>query len=491
MKAWLSSLLILATLSGACKKASFQSVDGSANKLAKVGGGDGGGESSDSNPNLIVTVPVAELPIGGKTTQATAKMKDGTIPSVNWTVTAEPGHDPGTIDPNGVYTSPKTGTPPFIVKITGTLKNDPAVHSTVPLIIVPENNGGIGLIVTVPVPQLKVGGNKTTAIATLKDGTMNPPVKWSVTGPAGKDLGTIDPMSGEYTSPLMGNDQFAVIVTATLIANDTINGSTSLVIVPLEITKAELIVTVPSPQIKMGENKITAVAVLKDGTKNPPVKWVVMGPVGKDPGTIDQSGVYTSPRVSTEKYPVIITAILIADESVRGSVPLTIIPEEVIFARCTKANVIFPIVADVFELAANTTALPGDWKKQKYVTTVCMDQYNVPEREFTTGFPDVPSLFEWFALNTRTTIVAPNDGEYKFRLISDDGSKLWIDGQIKIENDGLHQTAAKDVTVNLKKGDHTLTLDYFQGPRLKIALVLQWRKPGDAGFSVVPRTAFK
>jgi hypothetical protein len=43
----------------------------------------------------------------------------------------------------------------------------------------------------------------------------------------------------------------------------------------------------------------------------------------------------------------------------------------------------------------------------------------------------------------------------------------------------------------MKKGDHALTLDYFQGPRYKIALILQWKKPGDAGFEVVPKSAFK
>ncbi|RYZ59379.1 MAG: hypothetical protein EOP07_04165 [Proteobacteria bacterium] len=487
MKAWLSTFLILATLAGACKKASFESVDGSLNKLATGGGS---GDLGNSNPDLIVSVPVAELPFGNKTTKATAKSKDGTIPSVFWTVTADPGQDPGTIDADGTYTSPKTGDPHTVV-ITATRKDDPSVTSSVPLKIVPVDNGGIGIIVTVPVPQLKVGGNTTTAVATLKDGTKNPPVKWSVMGPTGKEVGSIDPNTGVYTSPITGNDQFAVIITATLVANENIKGSTSLVIVPNDMTKAELIVTVPSPEIKVGENKITAVATLKDGTKNPPVKWIVMGPTGKDPGTIDQNGVYTSPRVGTEKYPVIISATLVSDPSVTGSVPLTIIPEDVVFARCTKANMIFPIVADVFELPANTGTLPSDWPKQKYVTTVCMDQYNVPEREFTAGFPDVPSLFEWFALNTRTTIVAPSDGDYTFRLISDDGSKLFIDNKMIINNDGPHQTVAKEGTVNMKKGDHALTLDYFQGPRYKIALILQWKKPGDAGFEVVPKSAFK
>ena len=30
------------------------------------------------------------------------------------------------------------------------------------------------------------------------------------------------------------------------------------------------------------------------------------------------------------------------------------------------------------------------------------------------------------------------DGEYRFRLTSDDGSKLWIDGKPVVANDGIH-----------------------------------------------------
>ncbi len=496
MKTLLLSLLILLPLLGGCKKASFKSIDGVSNKLvSEIGKGNGEGaenEPSDGDgkaeTSLIVTVPVKELPFGGKTTQATARMADKTIPSVDWTVTAAVGNDPGTISPDGVYTSPKTGVKPYTITITATLQDNPSVSGSVPLKIIPSKDG-MELIVTIPVPELKVGGEKTTAVATLKNGTKNPPVTWTVSGPADKEPGKIDVATGVYTSPLTGKDQFAVIITATLIADPTVKGSSSLAIVPS--AKPMLIVTLPTPQVKVGGKEVQATAVLSDGTKNPPVKWIVMGPAGKDPGTIGPNGVYTSPATGTEKFPVIITAILVSDPTVMSSAPLDIIPEEVIFARCTKANVNFPIVADVYQLPVNIAVLPTDWKTQVFKTTVCMDQYDVPERDFTAGFPDVPDLFEWFGLNTRTALIAPLDGLYTFRLTSDDGAKIWIDDKLLIDNDGNHQTVAKEAPMELKAGSHTVTLDYFQGPMYKIALILEWKKPGDAAFTVVPKTAFK
>ena len=54
------------------------------------------------------------------------------------------------------------------------------------------------------------------------------------------------------------------------------------------------------------------------------------------------------------------------------------------------------------------------------------------------------------------------DNIYDFYLSSDDGSKLWIDGELLV-NDGLHGNEEKAMKVALKKGLHQLKLAYFQG----------------------------
>ncbi len=57
----------------------------------------------------------------------------------------------------------------------------------------------------------------------------------------------------------------------------------------------------------------------------------------------------------------------------------------------------------------------------------------------------------------------PDDAVYVFSLTSDDGSKLWIDGKLVIDNDGLHASTTKTGAVPLAKGVHNIDLGWFNG----------------------------
>ena len=59
-------------------------------------------------------------------------------------------------------------------------------------------------------------------------------------------------------------------------------------------------------------------------------------------------------------------------------------------------------------------------------------------------------------------IKIPADGMYIFYLSSDDGSKLLIDKEVVINNDGLHGGDEATGKIALKKGYHTIRLSYFQ-----------------------------
>ena len=79
-------------------------------------------------------------------------------------------------------------------------------------------------------------------------------------------------------------------------------------------------------------------------------------------------------------------------------------------------------------------------------------------------------------------------GEYTFRLRSDDGSELFIDDKLVIDNDGLHGAEDKDGTVQLTAGMHALRINFFEaggGQELR----LSWKRPGDSAFSIVPNSA--
>ncbi|MGW4109711.1 family 16 glycoside hydrolase [Actinosynnema sp. NPDC004786] len=79
-------------------------------------------------------------------------------------------------------------------------------------------------------------------------------------------------------------------------------------------------------------------------------------------------------------------------------------------------------------------------------------------------------------------------GAYTFRVLSDDGSRLSVDGTVVVDHDGLHGPDPKDGTVNLSAGYHSLLIDHFERDGGQ-QLTLQWKPPGASGFSVVPNSA--
>ncbi|MFB7292308.1 family 16 glycoside hydrolase [Actinacidiphila glaucinigra] len=84
-------------------------------------------------------------------------------------------------------------------------------------------------------------------------------------------------------------------------------------------------------------------------------------------------------------------------------------------------------------------------------------------------------------------INVPEAGSYTFRLISDDGSRLFIGGQQVIDHDGLHGAEPKDGEITLTPGYHALHIDHFdRGGGQQVTL--QWKPPGAAGFAVVPNS---
>jgi hypothetical protein len=78
-------------------------------------------------------------------------------------------------------------------------------------------------------------------------------------------------------------------------------------------------------------------------------------------------------------------------------------------------------------------------------------------------------------------------GAYTFFTSSDDGSKLWIDGEEIVNNDGNHGTEEKEGRCLLEKGYHKIVLKYFDSGGGN-ALKFSFQKIGQAKMEV-PATA--
>jgi alpha-L-fucosidase len=87
-------------------------------------------------------------------------------------------------------------------------------------------------------------------------------------------------------------------------------------------------------------------------------------------------------------------------------------------------------------------------------------------------------------------IKIPADGVYNFYISSDDGSKLFIDDKILIDNDGLHGIVEKSNEIPLAKGYHAIKVLFFERSGGD-ALQVQWKGPGFAGQNIPASVLFR
>jgi hypothetical protein len=106
------------------------------------------------------------------------------------------------------------------------------------------------------------------------------------------------------------------------------------------------------------------------------------------------------------------------------------------------------------------------------IATFFTDTLNVPPRRFDQGFPGIVQRTQWFAIKYRGRFSVSADDSYHFRLISDDGARLEIDGEPVLDNDGQHQPLEVSKDVRLSAGTHEFFVFYYQGPPDFVALQL-------------------
>jgi hypothetical protein len=132
----------------------------------------------------------------------------------------------------------------------------------------------------------------------------------------------------------------------------------------------------------------------------------------------------------------------------------------------------------VYHIPRNSTQLP-DFQKLKPEGAIYTTSLNVPPQNFKQGFRGVTKRFEWFAIDYTGRFWIDMPGVYGFVLTSDDGSKLYIDDKLTIDNDGQHPPLERTGEVELSRGIHAIRVSYFQGPRMQVALILQISPPGE------------
>ena len=135
----------------------------------------------------------------------------------------------------------------------------------------------------------------------------------------------------------------------------------------------------------------------------------------------------------------------------------------------TKDRIGDGLEGNIFALSTDTRSLP-DFDTLSSLGTIYTKELNIQRRSWTNGFPGVTDRFEWFGIEYKANFTVKKAGRYTFTLLSDDGSKLFIDDSLVIDNDGLHGQLEKSYSFELDKSTHKIKIQYFQGPRTEIAL---------------------
>lgn len=109
---------------------------------------------------------------------------------------------------------------------------------------------------------------------------------------------------------------------------------------------------------------------------------------------------------------------------------------------------------------------------QEPFAQVRYDELNIVDRDTREGFPQVDKTSS-FGLVVFAEMEVKEAGTYGFKLGSDDGSRLYIDDQRVIDNDGPHGFKEKANRICLDAGTHQLKVWYYQGWPYRFGLTLE------------------
>jgi C1A family cysteine protease len=199
-------------------------------------------------------------------------------------------------------------------------------------------------------------------------------------------------------------------------------------------------------------------------TTQPTYTWTVSGG-----GTISASGLFTAG--STAGGPYTVTA---ATGTVIGTASVTVTQQYTAGIR-----------ADFFDFTTALTSMPSLTGRTADVSRI----------DAVINYPSTSKA--WTGLDSRfvTTfssrftgyLKVTTAGSYKLYINSDDGSDLWLDGKLLVNNDGNHAMTEKSATVTLSAGYHTIVVQQYQNTG-SAGLIASWSGPSISK-QVIPASA--
>jgi hypothetical protein len=137
--------------------------------------------------------------------------------------------------------------------------------------------------------------------------------------------------------------------------------------------------------------------------------------------------------------------------------------------ECCRAALTTPLTT-LADMPGVFDAAWGDLQPDISIREMHGDMWYANDPDFAASIPGF-SESDGYIMRWRGQIEIEVGGDYTFSTESDDGSMLYIDEQLVVDNDGIHAMRAMPGSVMLDPGEHDVTVTYFENT-------------GDAGLKV-------
>jgi hypothetical protein len=136
--------------------------------------------------------------------------------------------------------------------------------------------------------------------------------------------------------------------------------------------------------------------------------------------------------------------------------------------------------------------IPTDTMQMPDVSTltpqalVYTNQLQIATRDYQAGIAGT-NRSEFYAIQYTGSFTVSKPGVYQFSLDSTDGSLLYIDGKLVVNDDQRHTPKKAWGSIDLQPGAHSIRVDYFKAFRWTVELVLNVVPPGGTEVPWQPR----
>ena len=112
---------------------------------------------------------------------------------------------------------------------------------------------------------------------------------------------------------------------------------------------------------------------------------------------------------------------------------------------------------------------------------------NVPQLTDTPEWIGGPK--DQFAMRFTGTLNVPTAGTWTFGLYSDDGSQLYINGQLVVNDDNDHSPTNASGSITLPAGAASFDLKYYENAVYSV-VTASWQSPSGSSLSIIPWSSF-